>query len=87
MIMKGIMTKSSDLAVLKNHGMEFHLDLLATIDEYFKKEESETEVEHAIDRNEYICALLASNHNIIVSFEIEAVVNDTVVLSYVGTAS
>ena len=81
--MKGILTLTSEKAIEKEDGIEFLQDLRLTIDEYFKSEESAAELKDAMAAGKFVCATLASNHDIIASFEVEALVDETAVLSFV----
>ena len=85
--MKWILTLPSERKIVKNDSIEFLHDLRLTIDEYFKREKSATEVKHAIAKGEFVCAMLASDNDKIASFEVEAIVDDTAVLSFVDLAS
>ena len=84
--MKGILTFPSEKTIVRESGIEFLQNLKLTIDDYFKRNESAAEVKNALAKGEFVCAMLASNHDVIASFEIEAIVDDTVVLSFVDLA-
>ena len=84
--MKGILTLSSEKTIVKENGIEFLYDLRLTIKEFFKREESAAEVIYAIATGEFVCAKLASKDDVIASFEVEALVDDTAVLSFIDLA-
>ena len=81
--MKGQLTLSNQREIVKSKGLEFLQDVKITIDEYLKDKKVETEIKEAIAKEELVCAPLASDSEIIASFEVEALVDDTVVLSFV----
>ena len=85
--MKGLLTRSSEREIKNDEGLEFLRDIELTIKEFCESENCKDEVIDALIHNHYVGTTLASKHEILVSFEVEAFVGDTIVLSYVGLAS
>ena len=85
--MNGLLTRSSEREILEEYGNEFLQDLKLTIKDYCEKKECKDEVIHALIHNEYVATSLASNSDKTATFEVEAFVGDTLVLSFVGLAS
>lgn len=85
--MKGLLTRSSEREIQEIVGFEFLEDLKLTVKNFCEKETCKGEVIHALIHNEYVSESLASDFEKIVSFEVEAIVGDTIVLTYIGLAS
>ena len=85
--MKGLLTQTSEREVLDGYSNEFLQDLKQTINNYCEKKECKDEVIHALTHNEYVATSLASNSDKIATFEVEAFVGDTLVLSFVSLVS
>lgn len=81
--MKGLLTLSNQRAILKEYDLEFLNELKLTIENYVKDPECLTDVRRAISKVEHIAAPLASDHDTTACFDVEAIVEDTIVLSFV----
>ncbi len=81
--MKGLLTLSSQRSILKEYDLEFLNELKLTIENYVKDPECLTDVQRAINKVEYIAAPLPSDYDTTACFDVEAIVEDTIVLSFV----
>ena len=84
--MYAILTTSSEKSIRKDESVNFLQDLKLSIKAWSESEKCMAEVIQALIKEELVAMPLASDGNKTVSFEVEAFVGDTVVLSYVGLA-